>query len=105
MNPLEKIEPENLLEDVENFYAAKHLEQVLDLSLLKRGALLAKDPDHIHWRNASAPNNGNGDAASYMTKTDVEEEALEREDNGTLRSLTKELVVIIATCAIGAIVQ
>jgi sugar transport protein len=37
--------------------------------------------------------------------TPIENEALFRERRGSLRSLTKELIVIIAACAIGAIAQ
>lgn len=37
--------------------------------------------------------------------TTIEFAALEREKNGTLSSLTKDLIVTLATCAVGAVVQ
>ena len=121
---------------------------VLDLTLLKRGALLAQNPDNLAkpaspeskpTTNSNLPTAekkpvvsneqitpivGNLDNEAELaqsndqprtnfnllstearTLTSFEAAALQREEAATLNSLPKDLVVILATCANGALVQ
>jgi hypothetical protein len=123
------------MEDVEVFYEFFKFQDILDLNvldlrLLKRGALLAQSPDNLA---EPAPSNllsavevmtQNPDNHSELaqsegkptthpkllpveakTLTRFEDAALKREKAATLNSLPKDLVVILATCANGALVQ
>ena len=117
------------MRDVENFYKAKRLLGILDLKLLKRGALLAQDPTNLSepedelTPNANLAAHGDNPAhngsladaeitanSSLLTKkektrTHTESGALKREEATTLNGLSKGMIVVLGTCAIGAIVQ
>jgi hypothetical protein len=69
---------------VEEFYEDHKLADVVDIELLKRGALLARDRD--------------GFMEDHFLSS-VERRALSREEN------PKELKAILLTCCIGAIIQ
>lgn len=89
-NPLLYPDEDELKRDVRAFYTRYNLENVLDETLLVRGALLAKDD------------------AIFKASSDldpIEVEALEREANPKLREQTRALNTILLTCCIGAIVQ
>ncbi|PGH14042.1 hypothetical protein AJ79_03312 [Helicocarpus griseus UAMH5409] len=89
-NPLLYRQPDDLDRDIESFYTTHHLENHVDLELLKRGARLARDPEMF---------------AVTGDLTDFEKRALKKEENPKFREQTKELQVILMTCCIGAIVQ
>ncbi|CRG83841.1 Proton myo-inositol cotransporter [Talaromyces islandicus] len=90
-NPIHYRPPDELKNDVRSFYEDHQLSQELDLDLLFRGALLARDRERFMK-----------DRSNY---DDVEERALMEEDNPRLSRQPKELQVVLLACAIGAIVQ
>lgn len=89
-NPINYRPPNELLNDVTAFYESHHLSQELDVELLQRGALLARDRERFLRE------------AKY---DDVEKRALEEEENPKLSRQPKELQVVLLACAIGAVVQ
>lgn len=74
------------------FHENHRLANVVDVDLLVRGARLARDRDSF----MHSPDN---------KLSEVEREALEREENPKLLEQPKELKVVLLTCCIGAIVQ
>ena len=90
------------------------LENVLDIKTLKRGALLAQDEENLR-----RPGSTRGDSTALTnqfshhnllstnekTLTQYEFNALKREKAGKMSSVTKDLWVTLATCAVGAVVQ
>jgi len=114
-NPaLQSLSTSDLLTNVQDFYDKKKLGDVIDLNLLKRGALLAQDPDNLEQpeeRNAIVAVRADQSANEVLLPrrdkflTELEAQALKRETRGEIGSLTKGLVVTLATCAVGAIVQ
>ncbi|KAH6672832.1 putative sugar transporter [Halenospora varia] len=101
-SPLRNLNDATLERDIEAFHTLDNLNDVLDLTLLKRGGSMARNP-----------NDENGDScidASFLTEeeqafTDIESAALRRESAGTIKGLTKDLFIVFATCAMGAVVQ
>lgn len=89
-NPLFYRNPEDILRDVEEFYKDHKLEDVVDVELLKRGALLARDRDEFMEDNILSS---------------VERRALLREEKPKFWQQTRELKTVLLTCCIGAIVQ
>ncbi|KAJ9132423.1 hypothetical protein NKR23_g11209 [Pleurostoma richardsiae] len=89
-NPLEGIPREQLMRDVEVFAREKGLEE--QLPLLRKGALIAQDPDNY--------DNITGDEAL----TEDERVAIYNEVHHKWH-LPKRLFLTIATCSIGAAVQ
>lgn len=89
-NPLFYRNPEDILRDVEEFYEDHRLADVVDVGLLKRGALLARDRDEFMEDNILSS---------------VERRALLREENPKFWQQTRELQAVLLTCCIGAIVQ
>lgn len=86
-NPLGHLTPEQLLRDVREFARSKGLDEYL--SLLKKGAQIAKDP------------------RSYEVVrgiTDAEKEALYNEENHRFRQ-PFSLYITIIVCSVGAAVQ
>ncbi|KAF4630834.1 hypothetical protein G7Y89_g7299 [Cudoniella acicularis] len=125
-SPLRQCSTEAILnKNVEAFYTREHLEDILELKLLKRGASIAKNPRNLTRPRTQNPNpsdetsHTNGEAGSdgisstnsnFLTAEEKvlsrkECAALDRESAGTLDGLTKDLVVVLATCAMGAVVQ
>ncbi|EED15428.1 sugar transporter, putative [Talaromyces stipitatus ATCC 10500] len=86
-NPLNYVTPDELDNDVHQFYKYHHLEHVVEEELLLRGARLARD------------------GVNYQNYTEVERKALEDEDRPTLPSQPRALQTILLACSIGAIVQ
>jgi hypothetical protein len=125
VNPLENIDETDLLSNVYTFYKSKEdLGKVLDYKLLVRGALLAQGqggireriPDRqseIRTEHPSASEGHSADAEPHEYRlsekdrefTPDEAAALRNERSAALGTLTKDLVVILATCAVGAILQ
>lgn len=112
-SPLHHRSESDLMKDVEVFYEVSKFQDtldlnVLDLKLLKRGVLLAQSSN-----NLVEPGPPNGEPTTHpnllpieaKTLTGFENAALKREEAATLNSLPKDLVVILATCANGALVQ
>lgn len=105
----------DLFTAVEQFYEAKKLGGVVSLRLLKRGALLGSEssrlvpePHDALPRASNRLSHANigvllPDEDKFLTQD--EEAALRREAKGGINSLSKGLVVTLATCAIGAVVQ
>ena len=77
---------------MEDFYEDHRLADVVDVELLKRGALLARDQDGFMQEHQ--------DDLSL-----IEKKALLKEENPKLSEQTRELKVVLLTCCIGAIVQ
>jgi hypothetical protein len=75
---------------VEEFYEDHKLADVVDIELLKRGALLARDRDEFMEDHLLSP---------------VERGALLKEENPKWWAQTRELKAVLLTCCIGAIVQ
>jgi hypothetical protein len=75
---------------VEEFYKDHKLEDVVDVELLKRGALLARDREEFMEDNILSS---------------VERRALLREEKPKFWQQTRELKTVLLTCCIGAIVQ
>ncbi|RDW71463.1 hypothetical protein BP6252_08026 [Coleophoma cylindrospora] len=140
---LRRLSELELLKAVEDLYTARGLgkDDVVDLKLMKRGALLAQnsmlpkptsqtddEPAHcilqsgsdFHQTQTSGHDvqaNNESVASEQRTSADIllagrdrvlkgsEDKALKREKVGANSSLPKGLVITLATCAIGAIVQ
>ena len=77
---------------MEDFYEDHKLADVVDIKLLKRGALLARDRDGFMQEHED-------------DLSPIEKKALLKEENPKFSELTRELKVVLLTCCIGAIVQ
>lgn len=75
---------------MEEFYDDHKLADVVDVKLLKRGALLARDRDEF---------------MENRLLSSVERKALLKEDNPKFWQQTRELKAVLLTCCIGAIIQ
>jgi MFS family permease len=77
-------------------YEKKHLEDVLDVGLLIRGARLAKDED---------PLDPAVDLDSLEDLSEMEKRAIERQRNVPFWRMPKDLLVVMLTCCLGALTQ
>ena len=77
---------------MEDFYEDHSLADVVDVKLLKRGALLARDRDGFMQEHLD-------------DLSPIEKKALLKEENPKFSELTRELKIVLLTCCIGAIVQ
>jgi len=89
-NPFRNILPEDLDKAVEEFHREHRLARVVDLGMLQRGARLAQNADVFRARD---------------DVTVVERVALEREEKPRLTEQSKDLIVVLLTCCIAAVVQ
>lgn len=89
-NPLLHLESEELKIDVEAFHNRHTLSEVVDLQLLTRGSLLARDEESFL------------DSDDY---TDVEKRALENEKTSRLIDQSKELKIVLLVCVVAAITK
>ena len=89
-NPLRRIDEDDIQQDIRNFHEAEGLADVVDLSLLIRGGLLAKDEEGFKARkDLSGP----------------EKKALKDERTSNIWRESKELRIILLTCFVASIVQ
>jgi len=89
-NPFRNILPEDLDKAVSEFHREHRLAKVVDLTMLQRGARLAQNADVFCARD---------------DMTSVERKALKREKKARLTEQSKDLVVVLLTCCIAAVVQ
>jgi len=89
-NPFRNILPEDLDKAVEDFHREHRLARVVDLGMLQRGARLAQNADVFRARD---------------DVTVAERVALEREEKPRLTEQSKDLIVVLLTCCIAAVVQ
>ncbi|KAJ1322959.1 MFS transporter SP family solute carrier family 2 (myo-inositol transporter) member 13 [Microdochium nivale] len=123
--PLHLLDGLELYELVSEFHR-DYLQNEVDHLTLQRGAYLAKDreafmrhpmpdtsPDQQPTTDPANPGIAAPGAAHHIpmlrrsdrARTKVEDEALKNENQGALVSLTKDTILTLATCAIGALVQ
>ena len=90
-NPLRRIDDEDIKEDIRNFHKAEGgLSDIVDLDVLLRGGLLAKDEEGFEaGANLSGP----------------EKTALKDEKTSKIWQESKELRIILLTCFVASIVQ
>ncbi|MCJ1381739.1 hypothetical protein MMC17_004850 [Xylographa soralifera] len=112
-NPLLYRNPTDLMKDVEFFYKTSGFKkeseaETPDLALLKRGALWALSPNSKPGEDHAQQEPGQDsrdEPAKERLPTYIEVKAYEREQAKELRSLTKDLRIVLFACAIGAVVQ
>ena len=93
-NPLRRIHEDHLSAYVESFYEASDLADVVDLTILTRGARLARDEDAFISEEKAEGN-----------FTAVEMAALGREKTTSIWSEGREVKIILLTCCVGSVVQ
>ncbi|KAE8336673.1 hypothetical protein BDV24DRAFT_178338 [Aspergillus arachidicola] len=88
-NPLVLRTPEELEDDVHKFYVRNHLEDVVALELLVKGARIAQEPDNLYT----------------LSLTSAEFKAIKDEKESGFWQQSKDLKVTILTTACAAITQ
>ena len=89
-NPLQRVEEDELDEDIFNFYEDHDLALVTDFDTLIHGAHLARDEEAT---------------IAEDILSDVEKKALKKEKTTRIWEESKELKVILLTCCVGSVVQ
>lgn len=112
--PFKNLSFEDLNERIVNFY--EHLNINIDPDLLKRGAYLAQRRENLHDEDPqrSEPQGGQQKISHRLKDslpleeriiTEQEDRAVDLEKSGAFKSLTKSSIIILVTCALGAIAQ
>lgn len=89
-NPLQRVDKDDLDNDIYDFHEHYKLGRVVDVDTLIHGAHLARDEDAT---------------SAEGILTEVEEQALAREKTTRFWEESKELKVILLTCCVGSVVQ
>ena len=89
-NPLRRVHEDDLIADIRNFHHEYSLKDIVDVDVLIRGGLLARDEEAT---------------VTEGRLSDVEVSALEREKSTRIWDESKELKVILLTCCVGSVVQ
>ncbi|KAI4247395.1 MAG: hypothetical protein L6R42_009623 [Xanthoria sp. 1 TBL-2021] len=93
-NPLRRVAEEHVVEYIKAFHKDNHLDSVVDLATLIRGARLARQEEIFRTKE-------NADGAL----TEVEDTALDSEKHTSIWTETRELKIILLTCFLGAVLQ
>ncbi|KAE9978325.1 hypothetical protein EG328_001499 [Venturia inaequalis] len=112
--PFKNLSFEDLNERIVKFY--EHLNINIDPDLLKRGAYLAQRRENLHDEDPqrSEPQGGQQKISHRLKDslpleeriiTEQEDRAVNLEKSGAFKSLTKSSIIILVTCALGAIAQ
>ena len=89
-NPLRRIDEEDLEEDIRKFHKEESLADLVDLAVLIRGGLLARDEEGFIAEHALS---------------EPEANALNHEKKARIWEESKELRIILLTCIVASVVQ
>ena len=102
-NPLRRIDEDDLIKDIRDFHRDGYLASRVDLDVLVRGGLLARDEEATITEAKVARDEG--DEITERILNEMEVEAVHNEKSTSIWRESKELKLILLTCCVASVVQ